>query len=275
VNTSNTTAAIDKALAEFQAEVANPPKSRTARVPTKSGGEYKYNYADLGDIINAVRPIMAKHGLSAIQPTLTGEGSVGCMTRLGHTSGEWMLSDPFTIPAANATPQTIGGYVTYARRYSLAGMLGIATEDDDDAGHAEQQAKEAIAQRQAAKPFEYTNAGQPQPQTPQNFSPKSGSQPAATSSNADPISQPTKRLVYKLMQDKGVIGPYIDAKTPAGKERLNIASEWLTKHVGKSRDLTELDGLLAVDILQMMESPDATQAAADMFGAAEVQGDPA
>jgi len=152
MQTSESTAKLDKAMSAFQAEAPNPSKKRTAKVPTKSGGEYSYTYADLADIITAIRPLLAKHGLSVMQsPSTTAEG-VGVVTRIA-CEGEWAKSDPTTVPLQGATAQAYGSAITYARRYSLAAMLGISAEDDDDGEIAtahQAQRPQAPAPRQSA-----------------------------------------------------------------------------------------------------------------------------
>ncbi|MDA8311458.1 MAG: ERF family protein [Actinomycetota bacterium] len=115
------------ALAAAQAAFPPVKKDRTATVPTKTGGTYSYHYADLTDLLDAVRPVLTANGLAVVQGG-TGERMV---TRLVHTSGQWIESDG-TLPATQATPQGLGSAITYARRYWLSALLGIAAEEDDD-----------------------------------------------------------------------------------------------------------------------------------------------
>lgn len=118
-----------KALTQAQAELKNP--YNTADNPF-----YKSKYAPLPDILNAVRPVLAKHGLSIIQAP-KGEGtSIGVDTLILHSSGQYILCEPYYLPVAKADAQTAGGAVTYARRYSLNAVLGISGEEDDDGNGA-------------------------------------------------------------------------------------------------------------------------------------------
>jgi len=114
-----------KALSEFQAEMR----------PIVAGREnpfYKSRYADLADLWAAVREPLAKHGLAVSQfPTNNAEG-VGVITYLMHSSGE-NIAHEFTLKPVKADPQGVGSVITYARRYALSGVLGLATDDDDDA----------------------------------------------------------------------------------------------------------------------------------------------
>jgi hypothetical protein len=158
MQTSVSISALAKALAAFQGEAPNPPKTRTAKVPTKSGGEYRYTYADLADIITAMRPLLAKHGLSVAQSATNTEHGVGVTTLLTHASGEWIMSDPLILPLSGATAQAAGSAVTYARRYALSAILGISSEDDDDG--------ELATKEQAGKPAAPHAPTQPPPKQP-------------------------------------------------------------------------------------------------------------
>ncbi len=136
MNTSEKTAEISKALSAFQGEVGNPEKSATAKIPTKSGGEYSYNYATLPEILKDVRPILAKHGLSVIQSPGGVNGIITLSTMIFHESGEWLSLDPISMPFEGG-PQVAGSAITYLRRYAICAALGIAGEDDDDGTAAE------------------------------------------------------------------------------------------------------------------------------------------
>lgn len=114
-----------KALSEFQAEIKNP--ANTANNPFFSS-----KYAPLSDILNLVRPILGKYGLSVVQmPSGDGQNII-VTTVLLHSSGEWIESEPLTLKADKPTAQGAGSGITYARRYALSAILGISSEDDDD-----------------------------------------------------------------------------------------------------------------------------------------------
>ena len=113
------------ALGKFQGEVKNA-------VNSADNPFFKSKYAPLNEILNDVRPLLAKNGLSVIQMP-GGDGSVVTMTTtLLHESGEWIESPELTLKADKATAQGAGSAITYARRYSLSAVLGITSEDDDD-----------------------------------------------------------------------------------------------------------------------------------------------
>lgn len=123
------------ALAAFQAEVPTIAKGRTAKI-TSTKGSYSYKYAALEDIMAAIRPVLAKHGLAITQNAVSENGNVGVSTTIHHGT-EAIESGVLLLPAGG-TPQSAGSALTYARRYSLSAALGIATEEDDDAAGATQ-----------------------------------------------------------------------------------------------------------------------------------------
>lgn len=91
---------------------------------------FKSKYADLAEVIQTIRPVAAKFGLSYVQGLSYQDGLVGVTTRLMHTSGQYLESH-LDLPIAKKDPQGVGGGATYGRRYALAAMLGIAQDDDD------------------------------------------------------------------------------------------------------------------------------------------------
>lgn len=121
---------IAKALSLAQAEFGAIEKDKTATVPTKSGGKYTYTYADLASVLDATRKPLAAHGLALLQPTTTEGQKVIVTTLLAHESGEWIRS-LMSVSAVDDRPQSIGAAVTYARRYGITAMLGLAPEEED------------------------------------------------------------------------------------------------------------------------------------------------
>jgi hypothetical protein len=140
-----------KALALAQAELESPAIDSTADT-----GKFKYRYASLSSVRNAVIPVLLRHGLAVLQSPGTSERGPTLTTLLMHESGQWLESDPLMIPVAALTAQGYGSALTYARRYSLQAIAGVVAEEDDDAGAAvhapPQKAANAPARpRQASK----------------------------------------------------------------------------------------------------------------------------
>ena len=117
------------ALAKFQGEVRNAPKS--ANNPF-----FKSKYTPLDVVVDHIRPILEKNGLSYIQ-SCGGDGALVTVTTLIlHESGEWIELEPLALKADKVTAQGAGSAITYARRYALTAAFGIASDEDDDGNAA-------------------------------------------------------------------------------------------------------------------------------------------
>jgi hypothetical protein len=127
-----------KNLAEAMAQAQG---AMGAAIKGSSNPFFKSKYADLGSVIEAIKPHFAANGLSYVQFPVSGESSVGVTTRLMHSSGEWLEQDYF-IPLGKMDAQAAGSAITYARRYALQAIAGIPSEDDD--GNAATQAAPAV-----------------------------------------------------------------------------------------------------------------------------------
>ena len=123
-----------QALAGFQADMPPIPRSASVDVRMKNGGTYSFSYAPLGAIADAIRPVMAEHGLSYTQGLFDDPNGVGVETMVLHKSGQW-ISSGFVMPYKGG-PQDAGSAITYARRYALTAALGIVADEDDDANSA-------------------------------------------------------------------------------------------------------------------------------------------
>jgi ERF superfamily len=135
---SETVAALASALAKAQAELINPEKSLTAAIRTgrPGDGERSFRYAPLSSGLDIVRKTLGQHEIATLQTTAIDQtaGMVNLTTTLAHASGEWIASDwPVCPIAETANPQRMGAALTYARRYALFTLVGIAGEDDLDA----------------------------------------------------------------------------------------------------------------------------------------------
>lgn len=104
----------------------------------------KNKYADLGSIIDTSKPVLGKHGLAVTQLTFNDGDRVGVETVLTHASGEW-LSTQFSLPLADekgkSNAQVAGSIITYLRRYSLAAILGMYSDEDTDGNEVKQELK--------------------------------------------------------------------------------------------------------------------------------------
>src|SRR5437764_416363 len=138
LKSSESIAALAAALARAQQELTNPEKSLTGTIPGASPKEEArtYRYASLATGLDIVRKSLGRQEIAAVQSTVIDQqnGLVRLMTVLAHSSGEWISSEwPVCPVAETANPQRMGAALTYARRYALFTLVGIAGEDDLDA----------------------------------------------------------------------------------------------------------------------------------------------
>jgi hypothetical protein len=135
---SDSIGAIAAALAKAQLELANPEKSLVATIRSLFPGEgdRTFRYAALSSGLDLVRKALGKHEIATVQTTSIDQesGLIRLTTVLAHSSGEWVSSDwPVCPVSATSAPHNMGAALTYARRYALFTLVGIAGEDDLDA----------------------------------------------------------------------------------------------------------------------------------------------
>lgn len=122
------------ALAKAQGQIKAALEDHTAKVASEKAN-YSYGYATLASVWDACRKPLADNGLSVSQSPETENMEVTVTTLLMHASGQWIES-VLTFRAEAAAPQKIGSAITYARRYALSAMVGVAPSDDDDGAAA-------------------------------------------------------------------------------------------------------------------------------------------
>jgi len=131
-------ASLAAALAEAQIELVNPEKSLIGTISSDDPGrsERAFRYAPLSSGLDIVRKVLGQHEIATEQTTSVDQtaGIINLTTVLAHASGEWIASDwPVCTVSETATPHRMGAALTYARRYALFTLVGIAGEDDLDA----------------------------------------------------------------------------------------------------------------------------------------------
>ena len=135
---SETIGAIAAALAKAQAELTNPEKSliATIRASHPRDHDQTFRYATLSSGLDIVRKALGGHEIATVQTTAIDQeaGLIRLTTTLAHSSGEWLSSEwPVCAVSEAAAPRRMGAALTYARRYALFTLVGIAGEDDLDA----------------------------------------------------------------------------------------------------------------------------------------------
>jgi hypothetical protein len=117
------------ALAIAQGEIS--PAQKSADNPF-----HKSKYANLTSIWEACRGHLSAQGIAVIQTLDESNGNMYLITTLAHKSGQWIKSKALIVVGDKKTAQTVGSAITYMRRYSLAAIVGVAPEQDDDDGQA-------------------------------------------------------------------------------------------------------------------------------------------
>lgn len=155
---SATIGSLAKALAAAQAELS--PATKNAQNP-----HLRNKYADITAVYEAIRAVLPKYGLAVAQTMEpTEKGYVTVRTTLLHESGEW-ISGVLAMPLptmGNNPPQQMGSAITYARRYSLSAIVGVVSEDDDDAASCDNK-------RVVQKARQEAKASNPNPMTEQQL----------------------------------------------------------------------------------------------------------
>ena len=149
-------ASLAAALAKAQMMLTNPEKSLTATVRTDRYDEpgRTFRYAPLSSGLDIVRKALGQHEIATVQTTAIDQATqaVSLTTVLAHSSGEWIASDwPVCALSEMATPRRMGAALTYARRYALFTLVGIAGEEDLDAPDLAGQPSEASGAGKRAK----------------------------------------------------------------------------------------------------------------------------
>jgi hypothetical protein len=131
MNTDKATPELFAALALAQAEVENANKNA-------ANPHFRSKYADLAEVLNTVRPVFAKHGLSLLQSPEFDGAMVSVVTLVAHKTGGYVTAQASCVPA-KSDAQGVGSATTYLRRYAASAMAGIAQEDDDGQSAAHNQ----------------------------------------------------------------------------------------------------------------------------------------
>lgn len=221
-------------------ELASVPKTKTANVEHRDGGRHSYQYADLSDMLDVVRPVLAKHGLALVQPVeREGRGMVVVSTWLLHSSGH-LLRWTFEV-SGEGSPQAIGSAITYGRRYCAQAALGIAADDDDDGQAAAQQAP-----RQTVTPPRQSGA-------------------RTTTAHRPPAASPRERTMRAIFAVLGGQGIRDD------DQRHALASEILGKPVASFGDLemVELNRLHSELMRRARDAADEVDGRSEAWDAAE------
>jgi ERF superfamily len=257
---SETVAALASALAKAQAELINPEKSLTAMIRTgrPGEGERSFRYAPLSSGLDIVRKTLGQREIATLQTTAIDQtaGMVNLTTTLAHASGEWIASDwPVCPIAETANPQRMGAALTYARRYALFTLVGIAGEDDLDAPD--------LCDGPLSPSPSAVNRSKPRmpPRTPGNGRARGGSK-GESLATLDP--EQSAALREKLLTELGNI---ISA---------DFAAAWAREALTSKNSLTAADAKLVEDAferrLSELPSSDAAAPSNDQSSESQIEG---
>jgi len=213
MNRSDTLGALAAALSAAQAELK--PAAMNATNPF-----LKSKYADLGSVIDAARPVLAKHGLSYSQLTVGDGQTIGVETILMHSSGEWLASQislPMMEERGKSAAQVAGSIITYLRRYALASALGIYADEDTD-GHVPEK---PVQRRQTAA--------------------RAPSTPPSTPETGELITDAQMRKLRAVLAEVGMTDR---------DEILAAAADVIGHPIESSKDLTKREAGLFIDVLE-------------------------
>lgn len=214
---SATVGKIAEALCAAQAELP-------AAIKGSVNPHLKNRYADLNAIYEAARATLAKHDLAVVQTMQPTDGKAHVRTTLLHKSGEWIAGELVMPLDRNGGPQGMGSAITYARRYSLSAIIGIVTEEDDDAEAAQGRGKPAQAKVKAQRQ-------------------------EAAASNADPMTEQQRKKLFSTVKQ---------VMPEASREDVLMElSDIVERHIESSNALTKSEAALVIDALEARLQPHA------------------
>lgn len=231
------------ALAAVQAKLPKIPKSKTAIVPTKTGGSYTYRYADLAEVSAAVLPLLAAEGLAWTCLPEYADGRLLLRAELRHTGGE-KLDAAWPLPT-DGSPQLLGGALTYGRRYLLSAVVGVATDEDDDATGASGRHDTAAPRRRQRQP-----APEPEPAEP---------------GPAEPAWESGEVVGQRILQQLGIaLAEYGLSEREA---RLTFVGGLVGREIESSKDLTDTEARYVLKTIRQQVAEDkASEKAAEPAG---------
>src|ERR1700752_3524683 len=199
---SDSIGSLAAALARAQVELINPEKSMVATIRPEGRGaaEQIFRYAPLSDGLNIIRKTLGQHEIATVQSTSVDQtaGLIRLKTVLAHSSGEWISSDWPVCPLEDlASPKRMGAALTYARRYALFALVGIAGEDDLDAPDLH------VAEPVDARGTRAVSHHRPQPNDGNGrFGQKPSGNPGAEPSPALPADSGLRKKLSAVLRDQ-------------------------------------------------------------------------
>lgn len=220
------TGALATALAKVQAGLPKLERDRTVEVIKKDGGKYSYSYVTLANLNDAILPLLAKNGLAfTAMPGAGSDGKMSLRYHLLHSSGE-SLTGEFPI-SGDGGIQMVGGRITYARRYVLAALVGVAADEDDET---------QLANEAAPRTAQRTNRPRQNPaaQTP----PQGKTAQRARPAKAPPLPSDEGSTGMSAAQRGRMMALFGELGITDRAERLRISSQIVGRELSSANDLT-------------------------------------
>ena len=264
---SETIGAIAAALAKAQAELTNPEKALVATIRASNPREedQTFRYATLSSGLDLVRKALGGHEIATVQTTAIDQdaGLIRLTTTLAHSSGEWLSSDwPVCPIAETAAPRRMGAALTYARRYALFTLVGIAGEDDLDAPDLNAKIDVPNVTRGVTAQTQSARARDERPPAPASFLRKEKAvRPIRTILGTDPSAELRDQLVTDLGQ----------------LESPDEAADWVHKNLAAKNTLIANDAdVVEAGFRERLATIEAAYAGSDMqpMATAEDASDP-
>lgn len=232
---------LDAAILALQADLPVVAKTRTADVQMQSGRSYKYDYADLDDVSEALFPRLAALGLIWVtKPTLMPDGKTFVLNyKLKHVPSGEVEEGSWPLPT-NGASQALGSATTFARRYCLCAVTGLVPKGDDDDGAAAGRPPSTAQRqrRQAGRPAAAENTAQrARPPGPPLPGEDGHGQPAGNGR----ITDPQVRKILAIFGDHGI-------KEKA--ERLDVCSRVVGRTLSSALDMSVADASKVIDTLE-------------------------
>lgn len=229
------------ALAAVQAELPDVNKSRTVEVENKAGEfQYSFDYADLFEISRKILPLLSKHGLAWMaKPTLGPDGKMALVYKLMHVSGQ--VEEGVYPLSHGGTAQQLGSAITFARRYCLCSVVGVAPKEDDDDGAA---ASRPVTAQRRARPQPNGDGGQPVQRARAAAPPLPGEQGYDRPAANGKATRPQVNKILAMFNKHGI---------EDRAERLNICSRLVRRPLGSANDMTNADVTTVVEAIEGVE----------------------
>ena len=236
---SDPTPNLAAALAKVQAKLPTLERDRTVTVETKRGEPYSYSYVTLAKLSEIVLPLLAEHGLAfTAMPGMGSDGKMCVRYSLLHESGE-SLTGEFPLSGEGGI-QMIGGRITYARRYCLAAVVGVAADEDDESRLAQDEPRPA-QRRQRGEPPAGTGKGSGSP-AQRSTPPPTAAPPLPGEGPADGITKPQLAKVALLFNK-------VDGWSQR-EDRLRAASAIVGRPLASSNELSKSEAGTLIDTLE-------------------------